>query len=68
MMRYAIVWGKANRLEMIRLGVLDTNPKAKRLYERLGFRTIGHFPNFVKKRDGSYAGDTVMILELTRVS
>ena len=65
MMSYAITWGKANGLEMIRLGVLDTNPNAKRLYERLGFRTIGHFPDFVKKRDGSYSGDTMMILDLT---
>ncbi len=65
LIRRAVEWGQHNGLEMIRLGVLDTNPRAKALYERLGFQQSGHIPNFVKRRDGTYVGDTQMYLMLT---
>lgn len=64
MIRYAIEWAQAQGVEMIQLGVLDSNPRAKALYERLGFRQTGHIPRFAKRPDGSYAGDTQMVLFL----
>ena len=32
---------RANDLSAVRLGVVDTNPRARRLYERLGFQPTG---------------------------
>jgi RimJ/RimL family protein N-acetyltransferase len=64
MMRQGAAWAKHNGYEFIRLGVLDSNPRAKALYERLGYRDYGHLPNFVKRRDGTYVGDTQMVLVL----
>lgn len=64
LMKQGAAWAKHNGYEFIRLGVLDTNPRAKALYERLGYREYGHLPNFVKRRDGTYSGDTMMVLEL----
>lgn len=64
LMRQGSAWAKANGYDFIRLGVLDSNPRAKALYERLGYREYGYLPNFVKRRDGSYVGDTMMVLEL----
>jgi RimJ/RimL family protein N-acetyltransferase len=64
LMKQGAAWAKHHGYEFIRLGVLDSNPRAKALYERLGYRAYGHLPNFVKRRDGSYVGDTMMVLEL----
>jgi hypothetical protein len=49
---------------MLALSVLDSNPRARQLYERLMFVTTGHTPSLVKRRDGSYENDTQMILSL----
>lgn len=68
MIRHAVEWARHNGLEMIRLGVLDSNPRAKALYERLGFTRTGHIPAFVKRRDGTYVGDTQMVLMLNATS
>jgi len=64
LMHQAAGWAKHQGYDFIRLGVLDTNPRAQGLYERLGYRVYGHLPNFVKRRDGTYVGDTMMVLEL----
>ncbi len=37
--------------EIINLEVFSTNPKAKSLYERLGFNVYGKFPEAVKNGD-----------------
>ncbi len=44
-------WSKANGFKAIHLEVVDENPKAKALYERLGFVAISYekTPNFIKK-------------------
>lgn len=65
LIQQAVAWGRQHGLEMIRLGVLDTNHRAKALYERLGFRTSGYIPNFVKHPNGDYIGETQMYLSLT---
>lgn len=60
----AMEWGRASGIEMLRLGVLDSNPRAKALYERLGFAQTGYVPNFAKRPDGSYSGETQMMVRL----
>lgn len=64
MIQAAIAWARTTPIEMILLGVLDSNPRAKLLYERLGFQQTGHIPRFVKRPDGSYSGDTQMAFPL----
>lgn len=64
MMTHAAAWARSQGLDFITLGVLDSNPRAKSFYERLGYRVYGHLPNFVKRRDGVYVGDTQMVLVL----
>jgi ribosomal protein S18 acetylase RimI-like enzyme len=65
LIQQALAWGRKHGLEMIRLGVLDSNVRAKALYERLGFQATGYIPNFVKHPDGRYIGETQMVLSLT---
>lgn len=62
LIQQAVSWGRQHGLEMIRLGVLDSNIRAKALYERLGFQCSGYVPNFVKHPDGRYIGETQMFL------
>ena len=52
------------RLPAVRLEVVDTNPRARQLYERLGFRAISahHYP-FIGAWLG-FSGDQVMVREL----
>ena len=54
-------WAVRNGVEMIALSVLASNPRARSLYERLGFIVTGHTPALVKRPDGSYADDTQMV-------
>jgi ribosomal protein S18 acetylase RimI-like enzyme len=57
---------KARELQMkqVRLDVIDENPNAKRLYERLGFKTIRHIRlPFLKKYFG-LSGVSTMIRDL----
>lgn len=61
LIRHGIEWARNQGVEALLLGVLDTNPRARALYERLGFQVIGHIPCLVKRPDGSYADDTEMM-------
>lgn len=47
-------WTKKNAYKAIHLDVIDENPKAKALYERLGFETTSYekMPNFITKLIG----------------
>jgi putative acetyltransferase len=64
LIQHAVEWARENDLEMLRLGVLDSNPRARALYERLGFCETGYIPDFVKRPDGTYVGETQMLLRL----
>lgn len=64
MIRHAARWAEAQGVELIALSVLDSNPRARALYSRLGFEITGHTPRLVKRPDGTYADDTQMILHL----
>lgn len=61
----AAAWARDRGVELIALSVLDSNPRARLLYERLGFTATGHTPSLVKRPDGSRADDTQMLLRLT---
>lgn len=65
LIQHAVTWGRENGIELVRLGVLDTNPRARALYQRLGFQETGYVPDFVKHPDGYYIGETQMALRLT---
>jgi RimJ/RimL family protein N-acetyltransferase len=65
LIQQAVSWAKSHGIELIRLGVLDTNPRAKSLYARLGFQETGYIQDFVKHPDGYYIGETQMVLRLT---
>jgi RimJ/RimL family protein N-acetyltransferase len=51
------------RFEIVRLTVFSVNTGARRLYERLGFRTVGHLPREVKRGD-LYLDEEMMSLDL----
>lgn len=51
-------------LEMLELEVVCTNERAIALYEKFGFRRYGTRPHSFKYRDGSYADEYLMLLEL----
>ena len=42
LLRNVVEYATANGYRSVRLDVIDTNPAAKRLYERLGFVTVRH--------------------------
>ncbi len=41
LMKKVVNWAKKNRIHRLSLGVWATNPKAKRLYEKFGFKEEG---------------------------
>jgi RimJ/RimL family protein N-acetyltransferase len=51
------------RFEIVRLIVFTVNTRARRLYERLGFRPTGRLPREVK-RQGRYLDEEMMALDL----
>jgi ribosomal protein S18 acetylase RimI-like enzyme len=65
LIQHGAEWARQNGVELIALSVLDSNPRARSLYERLGFEVTGHTSRLVKRPDGSMADDTQMILDLT---
>ena len=54
-------WARENpRIEKVSLGVLNTNERAIRLYESLGFKEEGRKWREFKLPDGTYADDVLM--------
>lgn len=49
--------------EIVRLSVFATNDRARKLYERFGFRLVGRFPQEIK-RGGTYVDEDLMVLLL----
>ena len=64
MMDAAVRWSRDKGVTLITLCVLDSNARAKRLYERLGFVTCGYIPTFVRLPDGRYVGNSEMMRQL----
>lgn len=63
-MNDAIAWGKEKGYEQLELGVVKGNEKALALYQRLGFVITGETRNALKYRDGTYADESIMWLDL----
>jgi RimJ/RimL family protein N-acetyltransferase len=51
------------KFETIELSVFSTNDRAKKLYERFHFESIGVKPRAIK-RNGAYIGEEIMVLTL----
>jgi GNAT superfamily N-acetyltransferase len=64
LIRAAIDAAQAKGASRIALWVNGANAHAKALYERIGFRQIGHIPGGIKVGD-AYVDDVLMTLELT---
>ncbi|WP_114571375.1 GNAT family N-acetyltransferase [Exiguobacterium flavidum] len=56
----SLEWADATGIEKVRLSVLETNEKAKQLYERLGFNVEGILRKDKRLSDGTYH-DTVLM-------
>lgn len=50
--------------EQVELGVYSDNDRARRLYEKLGFRQTGSLPRAFKLKDGTYRDEILMTLFL----
>jgi GNAT superfamily N-acetyltransferase len=62
LIRAGVSWARTHGVELLALSVLDSNPRALTLYQRLGFEVTGHTPRLVKRPDGSCSDDTQMVL------
>jgi len=51
-------------LKMLRLSVFSSNPRAKHVYEKVGFRETGRIPKEIFK-DSKYVDEIIMTMELT---
>ena len=51
-------------IEQIELGVINTNERAKHLYEKMGFQKVGTLPRQLKLVDGTYYDEDMMVLFL----
>ena len=60
----AIIAAKELGYEQMELEVVSTNERGIRLYEKMGFRTVGTIPHAMKYEDGSYADHVNMVLDL----
>ena len=60
-----IACAKAAGYEQLELEVASENATAIALYESLGFVTYGERPKSLKRKDGSYYGEKLMVLDLS---
>ena len=65
MMDYAFSLAKEMGYEQAELEVIADNEQAISLYEKLGFRKYGQFPNNMKYRNGQYADAYWMMKKLS---
>jgi len=57
-------YAKTSGLEAVRLDVIDTNPRARKLYERFGFEAVGTERLGILKLLFGFSSATQMILRL----
>jgi len=63
LMKEAEVQSRRLGLEMLTLDVFATNSRARRLYEKLGYRAVGRVPKAILK-DGDYKDSVIMTKDL----
>ena len=64
MLRTLIAHGREIGLKVLKLSVFSSNPRAKHVYEKVGFRETGRIPKEFFK-DGKYVDEIMMTMELT---
>lgn len=64
LLNYLFEYSKKNNFECISLEVVDTNPKAKKLYERLGFQTIKSVKTSRLTDKAGFTGYDIMKMDL----
>ena len=61
LMATTLEWAVPNRMERVELSVRASNPRARQLYESLGFVQEGHRARSVKDDQGAYDDDVLMV-------
>ena len=56
---------QARGVQLLELEVIQGNVRAQRLYERMGFRTVGEHPNAIRLKDGTLLTENLMAMDLT---
>lgn len=64
MLEHVLKTAKESGFEQAELEVISDNKRAIALYEKLGFRKYGSFPDNMKYADGSYASADWMMKKL----
>ena len=64
LLQYALEQAKELGYTQVELGVFADNPRAKHVYEKLGFREMGVFPNAFRLSDGSFCDEVQMVKDL----
>ena len=53
--------GERNGVRQIELDFVEGNSRARRLYEKMGFRITGVKPDAIRKKDGTYVNEYMML-------
>ena len=64
LMQACIEWAKENGVTQLELETVQSNERARRIYESFGFRITGTIPKALRYADGTYADEYRMVLEL----
>ena len=64
LMQQCINWCKNKNVTQIELSVVEGNKSAIAMYESFGFKTTGTIPKAMKYKDGTFADELFMVLEL----
>ena len=64
LMQQCINWCKNKNVTQIELSVVEDNKPAINMYESFGFRVAGTIPKAIKYKDGTFADELFMVLEL----
>ncbi len=64
LMQQCINWCKDKNVTQIELCVVANNKPAITMYENFGFKTTGTIPKAMKYKDGTFADELFMVLEL----
>lgn len=59
-----IALAKAQGVEQLELEVFADNRRAMALYEKMGFQVVAEHPHFIKRKDGTYVNEYLMVKEL----
>lgn len=64
LMQQCINWCKDKNIKQIELNVVADNKRAINMYTNFGFKVTGTIPKAIHYKDGTYADENLMILEL----